>query len=170
MKKIFVALQLLLAVSILSSCSTMVINTQKFNIGKNDVYAVFPFNNYTETPYAGLRVASILDGILLSRNYHVINNIQEFKNNGYGNKSGLKKMLRKAKKEGAEYLIVGNVNEFRYKTGIEGEPAVSVNIFIYSSSNGKLIWSGVGSATVASGLSDQSMTTLVQSVLNKMVN
>ena len=167
MKKLFVALQLLMAISLLSACSTMVINTQKFNVNKNDIYAVFPFDNYTETPYAGLRMASILDGILLSKSYHVINNLQGYQNNGYGNKIELKKMIRKAKEEGAGYLITGNVNEFRYKTGIEGEPAISINIFIYDLTGNKLIWSGVGSAT---GWSNQSLTTCAQSMLNKMVN
>jgi predicted extracellular nuclease len=74
-------------------------------------------------------------------------------------------MLQEAKNNGFKFVITGNVNEFRYKTGIEGEPAVSVTVLIYDSESGEVIWSSTGSAT---GWSNQSRTTVAQKLFNGM--
>ncbi|MGC9261785.1 MAG: hypothetical protein ACP5I8_17115, partial [Phycisphaerae bacterium] len=42
---------------------------------KKSVYAVIPFINYTETPQAGKRVASMLYAIMVSKGYKIKNNI-----------------------------------------------------------------------------------------------
>ncbi len=55
-KVVFVIISL-----VLLSCSSMVENVQK-GLEKGPTFAVLPFENNTETPLAGLRVASIAKG------------------------------------------------------------------------------------------------------------
>jgi uncharacterized lipoprotein len=80
MKKIFV---LWLFVLFLAGCSS-VVNTEKANLNlKNKTLVVLPFENYTETPLAGLRIASIAYAVLNSKEYiarnFVINSNFQFK-------------------------------------------------------------------------------------------
>ncbi|WP_457680847.1 hypothetical protein [Thermovibrio sp.] len=111
----------------LSSCATLINQTKKESV-KNLHCAVVPFKNYSETPLAGKRVSAILYGVLKSKGYKVElsdgKNLQEY-----------------------NCLIGGFVNEWRYKVGIDGEPAVSITYFVEDLRTGKKIDSGTLSAT-----------------------
>ena len=106
---------------------------------KNDIpVSVFRLQNYTDTPRAGMRAANIIEGILKSKGYRVISHVNE-------KKYSLKKAYKKAKDDDSKYFIYGGVSEWRYKTGIDGEPAVSLQISLYKTKNKKLVWSATGS-------------------------
>lgn len=161
MKKIFV---LWLFVLFLAGCSS-VVNTEKAKLEfKNKVLVVLPFENYTETPLAGLRIASIAYGVLNSKGYNTINfTINNEKDYSH---EEIKEMINKLKEENYDYAITGTVNEFRYKTGIDAEPAVSITLKIYDLKNDKVIYTAVGSKT---GWSHESLTTVAQKILNKII-
>ncbi|MEN3029187.1 MAG: hypothetical protein ABDH29_08300 [Aquificaceae bacterium] len=63
------------------------------------------------------------------------------------------------------YAITG-CNEFRYKAGIDGEPAVSVTLKIYSVKNQKLLYVATASK---SGWYFQSVSTLTQQIINRIL-
>ena len=65
------------------------------------------------------------------------------------------------------YYISGNINEWRYKTGIDGEPAVSFRLALYDTKSGKLIWSGIGANNV---WGKGSIGTTAQSLIEEMFN
>jgi predicted component of type VI protein secretion system len=165
MKKNFsFVLILLIFLSFISGCSS-VVNTERVYIdlkGKNVI--VVPFENYTETPLAGLRVASITYGVVASKGYKV--NIYNLKEDKDLKPEEIKTLIDKAKDENYDFAITGSVNEFRYKTGIDGEPAVSITVKIYDLKNDKVVYSAVGSKT---GWSHESLTTVSQKILNKLV-
>lgn len=165
MKKLLLSLEILILASIVSSCSTLVINSKNVTLNQDASYMICSFNNYTETPDAGKRVASMLNGILLSKNYKVLDACQLGSKNDIN--MNIEEMLNNAKEKGIKYVITGSVNEFRYKTGIEGEPAVSLTILVYDVASGKVTWSSTGSAT---GWSNQSRTTVAQKLLNKLIH
>ncbi len=110
-------------------------NIQKPFIKQKEV-SVVPFVNFTQTPLAGYRVAGILEGVLRSKGYKIKNSLFSFKEDEYGIED-INKMIQKAK---GDLVITGYVNEFRYKTGIDGEPAVSVTIKVFSKNLGKYIY------------------------------
>lgn len=145
---------------LLLSCAN-VINKGIFKPNKEGTYAVLPFENYTETPLAGYRVAAITEGVLKSKGFKVIR-IWEYSYND-PSKEDLKQLFEKAKKI-SDYIVSGTVNEFRYKTGIDGEPAVSITVYIYSK-NGQRIFTGTASA---SGWSHESLGTVAQKLINKL--
>lgn len=163
MKKKFILLFVFIS-SFIISCSS-VVNTEKFSTNlKNKKIIVIPFENYTETPLAGLRVASITYGVMTSKSYNVINfNVKDDKDY---KPEEIKSMIEKAKNENYDYAVSGSVNEFRYKTGIDGEPAVSLTLMIYDLKNDKVVYSAVGSKT---GWSHESLTTVAQKILNKII-
>ncbi len=106
---------------------------------KHDIpVSVFRLQNYTDTPRAGMRAANIIEGILKSKGYRVISHVNE-------KKYSLKKAHKRAKEDDSKYFIYGGVSEWRYKTGIDGEPAVSLQISLYKTKNKKLVWSATGS-------------------------
>ncbi len=99
------------------------------------VILLFCLKNYTDTPRAGKRAANIVEGVLSARGYKV----------SYHSKAlSLKKERIIAKNKNADYFMSGAVSEWRYKTGIDGEPAVSFRLALYDTQSGKLVWSGVG--------------------------
>ena len=144
------------------SCAS-VINKESFKGNKSSTYAVIPFENYTETPLAGYRVAAIVEGVLKSKGFKVIR-IWKYSYNEPSEEE-LKKLFKEAK-ENADYVIYGTVNEFRYKTGIDGEPAVSVTLYIYDTQKEERVFAGTASA---SGWAHESLGTVTQKLVNKLL-
>lgn len=127
---------------------------------KNDVtVALFRLENYTDTPRAGMRAANILEGILKAKGYHVISHVNE-------KSYSFKKAAKIAKDDDAKYFIYGGVSEWRYKTGIDGEPAVSVQLSLYKTKKEKLVWSATGSD---SDWGNGSIGTTAQDLMMEMV-
>ena len=105
---------------------------------QNVTVTMFKLNNYTDTPRAGMRASNILEGVLLSKGYDITSHITQ-------KLPSMKKAKKIAKEDGSKYFIYGGVSEWRYKTGIDGEPAVSMQISLYKTKNSKLVWTATGS-------------------------
>ncbi len=149
----------------LISC-TSIVNTGKLtDLPDTTTVVVLPFENHTETPMAGLRVASLLESILRTKGYVIEERFWKLKDVDYTPEE-IKGLLKEARQKGVDYVFTGSVNEFRYKTGIDGEPAVSITVDLYNTADGKVIWSSAGSAT---GWSHESTGTVTQKLLNKLV-
>lgn len=150
--------------SLLLSCAS-VVSVKNVSLPKSSAFVVLPFENNTETPLAGLRVASIAEGVAVSKGYNI-------KPKVYGeNKEytwpDIQNMIKELKDRGdIDYVITGSVNEFRYKTGIDGEPAVSITLKIYDLKEDKFILINTGSKT---GWSHESITTVAQKILQAIL-
>ena len=105
---------------------------------RNLKVTLFRLHNYTDTPNAGLRASNILEGLLLAKGFKVRSHIHE-------TIPSLKQARSIAKEEGSKYFMYGGISEWRYKTGIDGEPAVSIQCSLYKVKKGKLVWSATGS-------------------------
>ena len=104
---------------------------------KEKSVSLFMLNNYTDTPRAGMRSANIIEGILLTKGYKVQNHITT-------EIMYVQTAQKIAQKESTDYFLIGGVSEWRYKTGIDGEPAVSLQCSMYETNTSKLIWSATG--------------------------
>lgn len=62
--------------------------------------------------------------------------------------------------------MYGGVSEWRYKTGIDGEPAVSIQLGFYKTKNAKLKWNAAGSD---SDWGNASIGTTAQDLLEEML-
>lgn len=122
--------------------------------------SVFRLNNYTDTPRAGMRAANIMEGILLSKGYRITSHITD-------KVPSMKKAAKIAKEDNSKYFVYGGVSEWRYKTGIDGEPAVSMQVSLYKTKNSKLVWTATGSD---SDWGNSSVGTTAQDLLLDMMS
>ena len=148
---------------IFSGCSRSQIATKDTMPDKSYSRKVtlFALENYTDTPQAGMRAANIVEGVLRARGYEV-----ESKINISLRKSTLRKKIADAKKEESDYLFIGGVSEWRYKTGIDGEPAVSLQFQLINVSTQKIVWSATGSD---SSWGNASIGTTAQELIESML-
>jgi len=142
---------------LLFSCSSII---QHVDLEQDSTYTVLPFENYTDTPMAGYTVASILEASLRAKGIKVARTVWTFKDRE-PSKEELEKLFKEVS-HNADYIITGTVNEFRYKTGIDGEPAVSLSVFIYDAKKGTII---KGLSASASGWSHESLGTITQKLI-----
>lgn len=144
------------------SCAK-VVDSDIFDLNKNLTYSVIPFENYSDTPLAGYRIASIVESVLRVKGYKVINKVWKYKDTD-PTEEELEENFNKASLK-SDMVIYGTVNEFRYKTGIDGEPAVSITIYIYDVKKGYVIKSATVSATGSSG---ESLGTVTQRLIREL--
>lgn len=101
-----------------------------------NTYEIVPFANFTQTPMAGYKVAGIFEGVLRAKGIHLKGSLWDFKEKDYS----VEDINSLLKTQTAKFIITGYVNEYRYKTGIDGEPAVSVTVKIFNNITGKYIY------------------------------
>lgn len=152
-------------IGILSSCSSVVNRYGEDIVKRNKIFVVLPFENNTETPLAGLRVASIVEAVASSKGYRLKDGIYQKEQKEY-TKKDVDDLINTLKEKDIDYIITGSVNEFRYKTGIDGEPAVSITLKIYDLKNNSMVINSVGSKT---GWSHESITTVAQKIVNRLL-
>ena len=147
------------------SCSS-VYNVQHSKIKKENSFVVIPFKNNTETPLAGLRASSIVKGVLSSKGFNIKDIFTDIPDRDLTDRE-IKSLLQESKNKGIRYAVVGDVNEWRYKTGIDGEPAVSLSIRIIDLETGETVWIGTGSK---SGWGHQSLGVVAQDLINDILD
>ena len=144
--------------SVISTMNTALPEHQESTKGVS--IAVFALENYTDTPQAGERSANLVEGELLSIEYDVINMIET-------KETTLEAKLKRAKEAKAEYILLGAVSEWRYKTGIDGEAAVSLQLKLIDTKTSKIVWSATASD---SSWGSASIGTTAQSLINAMLS
>jgi TolB-like protein len=121
-------------------CSATTMSRGSFAADAEKRVAVVALVNYTDTPQAGYRAANILEGVLSARGYQVINLMSK-----KGLQSNLASQVQEARVHNADLVLTGGVSEWRYKVGIDSEPAVSVSLKMVDVNSHSTIWSATGS-------------------------
>lgn len=165
MGKVYLSVIMLFMSFILSSSCSTVVNKIDSKLEKKRVFVILPFENNTETPLAGIRVSSMVEGVAISKGYNVKSDLY-FKESKDYTSTEIDNLLRELREKEVDYVITGSVNEFRYKTGIDGEPAVSIVIKVIDIKSSKTVLVGTGSKT---GWSHESITTVAQKAINRLL-
>ena len=63
--------------------------------------------------------------------------------------------------------MTGSVEEWQYKNGLDGEPAVGISLQIVEPASGRVLWSNSGARA---GWSRESLAGTAQKVLRKLVS
>ncbi len=71
-----------------------------------------------------------------------------------------------ARSVGASHLLIGTVHEYRYKTDLDGDPAVGITMRIVSASTGETVWQGTSGNV---GYAFASLTSAGQKAVNRLV-
>lgn len=154
---------------LLAGCSTLNVGAPP-QLAEDGRWALLPIANFTETPDAGERVGSIAESVLIQRGlsglqrYPVPGDDEAFLA-GSTTKT-LNAALDWAGRNGMRYALGGSVQEWRYKTGVDGEPAVTLTFNLYDLRTGHIIWSGTGSR---SGWSRASLGATGQQLIGQLL-
>ena len=152
--KIFKWLIIACASLAIVACTTINRSPNVTLSGKRPV-AVLPFTNNTETIQASERAQAIVTNLLQTYpRLKVITYLQTKNCDQLLQCKNQQVALRNAKRwalaKGATYGITGTVNEWRYKVGLDGEPAVSLTLSLVNLRNNRVVWSSVSSKTCGS--------------------
>jgi hypothetical protein len=133
-------------------------------------WVMLPIMNHTEVPQAGLRAEAITEALLRSGGVNDLTRYPATLNPDTLFEPAERKVLVEAdnwaRSQGARYAIYGAVDEWRYKVGIDGEPAVGVALHIMDLQSGSVVWSGVGGK---SGWSRESLSGVAQKLIRQLL-
>jgi len=158
---------LCLAILLLSACASATrSSSEREALDPQGKWALLPLANNTDTPQAALSAESMLEHLLRVRG---IQNLQIYPA-GLSRDSLFEPSERKvseearewARSQGIRYAVMGSVEEWRYKVGIDGEPAVGVTLKVTDLSSGRTVWSA---SSAKSGWSREALSAVAQKVL-----
>lgn len=138
-----------LALLFLAGCSVMQIQQGTGPVALDSQFAVIPLTNLSQTPQAGDQAASILSAILRARGADEVRLYLPEDDNplAYDNRARQQQALTDAIENGANLVVTGTVDEWRYKNGLDGEPAVGITLEIRDPNDDEVIWSGTAART-----------------------
>ena len=155
--------------ALLAACSTV-------DRGKSPVlerqatWAVLPFANHTETPLAGNRAEAITEALLhaqgVGRVKRYMGNTQQEALFDAGSPRRMEEALAWASEQKVQYALIGAVDEWRYKVGVDGEPAAGVTLQIIEVATGEILWSGAGGK---SGWSREALSGVAQKLIRELL-
>jgi len=140
-------------------------------LAKNESWALLPVANLAETPMAGERSQAILATWLQKKGISTLHRYPAADNDtmlpGLNEQHRFRQALDWAKKQGYTYALTGSVEEWRYKSGLDGEPAVGLSLRIVDLRNGQVVWAASGSRT---GWGYESLSGTANKLIGKLLN
>ena len=126
-------------------------NTMSVTLGVADKVALLPVANFTDVPQAGLRVEALLEPALRQLGLRQLVLYPSTLNPETLFEPGERKAQAEAEKwartQGMRYVVTAAVNEWRYKVGVDGEPAVGLMVHVKDLSNDQVVYSIAGGRT-----------------------
>ncbi len=139
-------------------------------ITATDKVAMLPVANFTDVPQAGLRVESLLESALRQSGLKQLVIYPPALNPETLFEPGERKAQAEAEKwakaQGIRYVVTAAVNEWRYKVGVDGEPAVGMMLQVKDLSNDQVVYSSAGGRT---GGSRQALSAVGLQLTNELV-
>jgi polysaccharide biosynthesis protein PelC len=155
-------LALSVLMGMLTACTTTQVQGLPAELDKAASWALLPILNLTETPQAGLRAEAILESLIRAGG---VKNLKRYPSNlntesifDPVERKAQEQALAWAKTEKIRFAISGTVDEWRYKVGVDGEPAVGLN-------TGAVIWTAAGSK---SGWSREALSAVAQKLIAQL--
>jgi TolB-like protein len=154
-----------------TACSTLD-TSRAAQVDRQALWVVLPFANHTETPLAGNRAEAITEALMRAQGIgHVKRHPQLGQHEALFDNAGERRLqedaLAWAKAQGARYAVSGTVYEWRYKVGVDGEPAAGVTLQIVDVASGETLWSGSGGK---SGWSREALSAVAQQLIRDLLS
>lgn len=162
---------LLASLTWLAAACTTIDLAATAELDRNARWVMLPLANHTETPGAGQRASAVVEGVLRTRG---IGNLQGAPaalsaellfESADAQASMQDKALAWARASGARYAVAGSVTEWRYKVGVDGEPAVGLALQVIDLTTGRVLWSATGAR---SGWSREALTAVAQKLVRDL--
>ncbi len=139
-----------------TACSSTVTSVQRSSALKVRArWVMLPISNFSDTPQAGERIEAMLETMLRKGGVVSLDRYPPIKDDEthlmVGDRQRYEESLSWAHQQRFDYGVAGSVEEWRYKSGLEGEPAVGLSVRIVDLRTDRVLWSGSGSRTGGGG-------------------
>lgn len=162
---------ILLLTAAIGGCTVLEHSPAGARLDKQAKWVLLPILNHTETAQAGLRAEAVAEALLRARGLTSLAVYPPGLNRDTLFEPAERKVqeeaLKWARGSGARYAIYGAVDEWRYKVGIDGEPAVGMTLHVMDLASGAVIWSGAGAKT---GWSREALSAVAQKVIRQLLD
>ena len=160
----------MVVLGVLAGCATLD-SAPPAALQRDARWVVLPFANATETPLAGQRAASLAAALLPSMGVADVRTYPDRLEDDSllepATGSSREKALEWARGQEARYALSGAVHEWRYKVGVDGEPAVGVSVQIIDVADGRVVWTSVGAK---SGWSREALSAVAQKLMRDLIS
>ena len=133
-------------------------------------WVILPMANHTETPQAGLRAEVILESLLRQRGVQTLVRSPSAPaadlTGELPDRKAQQDAQRWAADQGIRYALTGAVDEWRYKVGVDGEPAVGLVLQVIDLTSGDVVWTATGAK---SGWSREALSAVGQKLMRDML-
>ncbi len=118
---------------------------------KDAAWVILPVVNLAEVPMAGENIEAMLDSALRIRGVDDLQRQTGTSQAGGGllldDRQRYEHALKQAGQGNARFGVTGSVHEWRYKTGLDGEPAVGLTLQVVALPSGQVLWTASGAKT-----------------------
>lgn len=157
--------------SCLTACSTVQVG-KNAPLDRNEKWAMLPIENYTDVPQAGLRAETIVEtelrGLSLNNLVHYPQSMSSDSLFEPTENKQVQKSINWARQQGVRYAVTGAVDEWRYKVGIDGEPAVGLTLQVIDlGNNNAVVWNASGAK---SGWSRDALSVVARDLIGQMLD
>ncbi|MBL9006353.1 MAG: hypothetical protein JNJ46_19010 [Myxococcales bacterium] len=155
----------------LAGCSVVDVQKERGSVDLRAKWALLPVLDYSDSTQAGGRVEETLSSLLRTRlrvdvtKYPVSTESESPAD--LDERQRFQRALSWAKKEGFQYGISGSVNEWRYRSGADGEAAIGLTLQVVEVDSGKTVWTASGSR---SGWGRETASGTAQRLLRDMLS
>jgi TolB-like protein len=139
-----------MVIGLLSSCSVMQVGEHRQPLLSNESFGILPFRNLAQSPQASERVASLVAALMRTQGLLVLEAPQAVNYQSLSSQlltdddARYQDALRWANQQNLRYAVTGSVDEWRYKSGLDGEPAVGITLNIVDLQTQEVIWTSTG--------------------------
>ncbi len=157
------------AVMLLAGCAVTALPGQSLSVPADARFAVLPLANATDVPLVERRAQAITVSLLQQKGLReVVVYPQKSTDNPLEAEPAVTaaQALAWAKQQGARYALSGTVTEWRYKTGVDSEPAVGITLQVTDVPTGQVVWSASGGR---SGWGYQALAAVGQSQIESLL-
>jgi len=142
---------------------------QSVSVDLNDRWLLLPITNFDQSPQAGERAERILashlriNGVSQLEEYPTVDDAGQFPI--LDDSQRYKKAAQWAQQQTARYWITGSISEWRYKNGLDGEPAVGITLRLIDADSKAVLWTATGAKT---GWGQQSVAHVANGLIQEL--
>ncbi|MBA1146377.1 hypothetical protein H0Z60_04825 [Ectothiorhodospiraceae bacterium WFHF3C12] len=147
MRKGLTRLGLSLGVAVVLTACSVARVTEMNPLPREARWAMLPIVNQSSTPQAGQRAEAIAATLLRAEGVTLVEYPPAEDADSFPVLEEGKRLVEArqwARRGGYRYGVTGTVSEWRYKSGLDGEPAVGVTLKIIDLQNDTVLWSATG--------------------------